>query len=415
MNKKRSLIGIGAVIFTLLTVVACGNKASFEVVSSTEATSGPGFYSMPPKVDIAVFMSTRGSMISVLPTVNPDIQNFLSILDSEGWDYHFVMTSLDTPQTPTRIACSVYDGNSTNWQPPYPGASRASSSVVSNYYSSASNYTNYMSGSASNGLEAGLDTINTFYKSSFGVQSGFSRPDAMSVIFVVSNGNDTSKVNYCPRNDGSMAPCEQADTAHPLCTANANDPTGGSTTCGSDASSLAYYQRNLLAVKSNLKFFAAVPESGEATCLNENAQTGTRYMEMASRLGGAYFDLCTQSLGAVLTDLTLSLAAVQQSYKTQELFISQAANPSTIVVTKAINGDPGNVVIIPQSTTQGWNYEGQVTNVPVIYSVAPNGAKTYMNTASGYGIHLYGSAVLSGSDTASVQYMPAGANNAVSQ
>jgi hypothetical protein len=117
-----------------------------------------------------------------------------------------------------------------------------------------------------------------------------------------------------------------------------------------------------------------------------------------------------------MSDLTHQLAVQRLNYNLLYLFVSQEPNLSTVTVTKYKNGDRNQASIIPQDSKNGWSYAGNVTNVSTIYFLDPaTGQPVYMNTASGYALKLNGNAVLTGADTAQVNYKPVGATTSVSE
>ena len=238
----------------------------------------------------------------------------------------------------------------------------------------------------------------------------------MTVIIVVGNGNDTSGVNYCKRSDNVMVPCE--DEGHSLCVPTTADPirgTGSSTTCGSQASSLSYYQSYFKSLKSNLKFYAAVANQNSTQCLGGTSRIGYRYQQMAAALDGASYDVCTTSINQVVTNIASGLKIIRLAYKQHYLFVSQEPNPSTIQVTRYAGGDANQASVIPNDATNGWTYAGLVHDVSVLSTTTPAGLEVHMNNASGYAIQLNGTAQLSGTDTSSVEYKPVGATSSVSE
>jgi hypothetical protein len=83
--------------------------------------------------------------------------------------------------------------------------------------------------------------------------------------------------------------------------------------------------------------------------------------------------------------------------------MAQQPNPNSIVVTRYAGGDQSQASVIPNDSQNGWTYAGYVSNVNTIVQPIP------MNQASGYAIQLHGSGMLSGTDTASISFTPAGA------
>ena len=129
---------------------------------------------------------------------------------------------------------------------------------------------------------------------------------------------------------------------------------------------------------------------------------------MASALGGKSFDICTQPMNQIFDSLTGQLQSRKIANRQHYLFISQDADPSSVKVTRYIEGDTSRAILIPQDATNGWTYVGAVKDVYAIDYPFPT------NLSSGYAIQLNGSAEISDNDTADVDFKPAGAQNSVS-
>jgi hypothetical protein len=422
IHKKLAILAILA--GTALMLTSCG-KQSFDVAPSVQSVTGPGGYSIPPKVDFVMVVDDTGSMADVYSKIQSQIPSTLTQLDSMAWDYHFATIPLTKTRTVTQVAGSVYDSNrGSSWVAPYPGAvAGAIGTILASVFRLPSGTTNAYSqyvdsddmNNALNGKEPGLDSIKNNFISSF-ANTNFFRKDAMTVVLVVGNGNDTSGINYCRRVDGYVVPCEEitTKTCNPSSVSPAllSDPAA----CGSEQSSFNQYLSFFKSFNSNLKFYAAVANSVMNNCLGGKSYVGERYQDMASALGGESFDICSQPVSSVLTSLVDQLQAQRFSYKMRYLFTDSEPNPDTLVVTRLVGGSSSNLVTIPKATldkngsptSDGWVYEGYKKDVSVVYTTDSNGNPIYMNTASGYAIRLYGTAELSGDDKASVKFDPAG-------
>ena len=177
-------------------------------------------------------------------------------------------------------------------------------------------------------------------------------------------------------------------------------------TCSSGTLSLNYYINAFKGLKASptlIRFYAAVSNRTALnnTCQGSNAYIGDRYQKMAAALNGNSYDICsgssavTASLDAVASDLT----SVRLQLETAYLPISQQPDVSSIVVTR------NDGVVIPQSSTNGWTYEGYVNNVYAIDQPVP------MDQFSGYAIELHGAYKLLGGQSATVTYTPYGLHN----
>lgn len=392
-----------------LALDSCGKNA-FNVSSVTENIAGPGTYNNAPKVDILLAESDSGAISMIYNTVSQQVSYFLSTLINESWNYHFATVPLIQQRSVQQVVGSIYDSNwGSSWVPAFPGqSSNAPGMIASSVFRSISNYTDFIStsdiSSANEGMEPGLKNIQWSLQSGLG-NSNFLRSDALLVIIVMSNQNDTSYINYCTGPDNNVVPCEQVPGT-PTCTPSGNDPTGGSSTCGSQATSMNYFKSWFSSFKSNSRFYSVVAANNSSNCLGRSSFAGTRYETLATQS----YDICSNSVNSVLNDLSGVLINTVSTYKKHYLMISQAPNTSdSITVVRNPGGNTANAQTIPQSTSNGWSYAGYVNNV---YSI---NYPVNMNQVSGYAIQLNGSAELQGNDTSSVTYTPAGESNSVSQ
>lgn len=412
-QKLLMIIGALVTLATLGAPLGCGPKA-FIKVPSTQTQTSPGTYTVPPKVDILLIEDNTGSAMEIFNNLSNNAQTFLQHLQSSGWDYHFAAIPLTTDQAITQVTASTYDANyGSSWTSPYPGAnSNNLENISSSVFVTMSNYINnglLHYSDLSNGLDGDEPGFYTIDKALHNRVSGtgFSREDALLVVLVVGNGNDTSGVTICKRPDQYQGPCEQLGYSNPAAAVKEGvtcSKDGKSVVCPSKAtgaSSLAQYKSDFLNLKSDsseIKFFAGVAQQSQ--CLGQTAIIGSRYQDMASQLGGQTYDICSQSLSSVFTSLASSLASVRYAYQIHYLFVSQEPDPSTIQVIRYPNGDQNAGVTLNQDSQNGWTYAGYVTNVYTIDSPMP------MDQASGYAIELHGTAELSGNDTASITYTP---------
>jgi hypothetical protein len=407
--KKSRSAPAAALALTLITLSACGQTA-FTVVPGTQAIAAPGTYSIPPKVDILLVEGDKGRMFEAWDQVSQQMPKFLASLDKKGWDYHFTTIPLTTYNAIQSVTGSVYDGNSgSDWKAPYPGAMRFNAGTIAqSFFQLPAVYNGYLNkanvSNALNGYEPGFENIQAILSTGLG-SSNFLRKDSLFVPLIVSLGNDTSGVNFCVAPDSTAdfirkVPCEQVTTP-------CNDSGGSS--CGSNTDSFKKHKTWFTNFRANTQFYAAVPQQDSNNCLGGRASAGYRYQQMASATGGKSFDICSQPMNQILDSLTGQLQSQKLGFKQKYLFISQDADPASIKVTRYIGGDANQAVVIPQDATNGWTYVGAVTDVYAISYPTP------MNLSSGFAIQLNGAAEITGSDTTSIDFKPAGAQNSVSK
>ncbi len=186
------------------------------------------------------------------------------------------------------------------------------------------------------------------------------------------------------------------------------------------ASSLSYYadrfatyklsseaDDTLEKAKLRIKYFSVVRKSSgysPISCAGGQAFYGRRYIDMASRLGGQSYDLCSQPISSVLNSLSGQLQAQKLAFRTRYLFINHEPDLAKLRVVKYLNGDPAQAVEIPQDPANGWTYAGYLTDFAIDSPVK-------MNKTTGYAIELHGKAKLIGEDRAKVTSTPKGAQD----
>lgn len=382
----------------LLTLVGCGEQ-EFKVTNTISFQKAPGTHVIPPKIDILLVEDDTGSIFEAYGPIATQLPLFLKNLQDKGWNYHFAVTPLTRERPIREVLASQHDPNwGANWIPPFPGAQPDTSSKVNPLvFKRPESFSQFLTlgdiNNGLNGLEPGFETIRTALVTH--VQgTGFLRNDALLVIFVIGNGEDTSGVTLCTRVDGFVGPCE-----------NLGMPGG------TKASSFELYRNAFLSLKphaAQVKFFAAVARQAQSNCLGGRSYVGERYQQMALTLRGAHYDVCSQPISAVLNEISTSLEVQRLSFRTRYLFIDQEPNVSTIRVERHIQDNPDDSVEIPQDSVNGWTYEGFLSNVFSIDAPVP------LNLSSGFAIELHGSAKLVGNDTATITFKPAGARDSAS-
>lgn len=405
-------------------VVGCGQQ-SFMAGTAVETALPPGNLMVPAKVDILLVEDDTGSMFEAYDQISQQMPAFLSQLQTMGWDYNFATIPLTTPRALNQVVGSIYDPNwalsqyGDQWVAPFPGATTTNTEEITpSLFSTPGNYEGFLSmgniSDADDGMEPGFQNItNELYEDTNG--TGFLRKDAMLVILDIGNGNDTSLVNFCPRlGDGIKVPCEETTQAngapYPQCT-DISQAGVANPTCASSQISMEYYQQLLTNIKgsaSMVQFYSAVSNENTYpnTCLGGYASQGSRYQQMSAMMGGQTYDICNGgTISDALTNMSTSLQNEILSMQTQYLPISQDANINTIVVTR------NDGTVIPECANDlpcadGWTYtQGvQVSGYIIDYPVD-------MDYFTGYAVKLNGTAQLTGTQSATVSYTPAGLQN----
>jgi len=373
MKKLTRTNSIRTVIASLLGALAlsgCGNQTTYDPVQSQLNSDSPGSSTIPSKVDIVLAVDDSGSTATIRNQLNASLMGFMNTLQAQSWDYRLTAIPLTRVESLSQITTSRHDSNwGSQWTAPYPGAPQTGGVPASFFrLPGAFSIPNWQNTS---GTENGLRNIGTFLKTA-SVQNSFIRRDALLATIVFSNGDDTSDGNQ------TTWPFD------PVPTVSANVLNGIRNAKGT-------------ALAPTVKLYAAVNTGGRGNCLGADAYHGGRYMSAAAALGGESYNLCTGNFSQILTSMSSHLQGQQLNFTTSYLFLENEPNVASIHVFKNSNG---TTVEVPKNT--GWTYIGHRTNFPAVTLPVP------MNYKTGYVIQLLGNAQLTGSDTATVTYTPAG-------
>lgn len=397
-------------LFGGFLVAGCGSQ-SFVVANLKKNVEG-GHFLVPAKVDIVFAEDDTGSIMEAYPDLTAQIPGFLEGLKENGWDYHFATIPLTQTREFNQILASNYDGNwatevSTSlWAAPFPGADFLDPKIRINqrYFRTPQSYSDFLNPQdLSNSYaqyEPGFQRIREFFNLDPSdtdrnlnlSESKFLRPDALSIVVVVSNGEDSSGVTFCEReSDGRIGPCEEM----------------GYPEDGTMESSFQEYRSSFLSLArgdqtANFKFYAAVATSDNGSCLGSRAYRGNRYIRMAGELAGGIYDLCSQPISTVLEGLSQNLHNIRLQLRVRYLILEEEPIPSSIVITKFPKGDRSKPIVLENSSTNGWTLLDGIQSVYTIDDPIP------MNEATGYVIELHGDAKIVGDDQVDVYYKPVG-------
>jgi hypothetical protein len=383
-NRLKSFLA-PTLLATSFILNACGPQA-FVPNTTTSSQSAAGGMNVPPKIDIVLGMSSNGTMRNIYPGVQNEIPKFLKNLQNSGWDYRFVSLPL-SQYHPTAnlsisgaVSVSNYDASYPigTWLAPFPGALHDTSpSIVPYLFANVFNVSELSPSDPIDNHESGFRNQLDFLGRA-DVQSDFLRPDAMLAVMTISNADDRSDWAW-----GQTGTAQQGT------------PTVDSST----------YAAMFRAVKGGsgaaLKYFSVVAAPA-TTCRGYGMWSGLRYQDMANRLNGTSVDICNTSVGDSLTAIQNNLTTYRLTFRKKYLVIGSEPNIGTITVTRYSNGQKS---VIPQDPTNGWTYDGAVPQggTYTIDSPIPMDKVT-----SGYLIELHGTAELTNSDTADVNYQNAG-------
>jgi len=383
-NRLNSFLA-PALLASSLALTACGPQAFVPNTTSSGQTAAGGM-NVPPKVDIVLGMSSNGTMRNIQPGIQNEIPVFLKNLQNSGWDYRFVSIPLSEYHPTTNlsitneVSVSNYDANYPmgSWLAPYPGALQATSpGILSSLFANSFYVYQPAPTDPVDNHESGFDNQLNFLNRS-DVQANFLRPDAMLAVITMSNADDRSDWQW-----GTPGTAEQGN------------PTVDS----------SVYANAFRAVKAGaaaaVKYFSVVTHLA-TTCRGYGTWSGIRYEDMANRLNGASVDICNNSVGDALSIVQSNLTTYRLTFRKKYLVIGTEPNQGTIVVTKYSNGA---AQVLPNDAANGWTYAGAVpsSGTYTIDSPIPMDQVT-----AGYLIELHGTAKLTGTDTADVNYQNAG-------
>jgi hypothetical protein len=420
-NNLKKILG-ALIVASSLALSACGSQ-NYQSTETTSQSQAPGTFAVAPKIDIILVEDDTGSMFEPYTQISTEVSNFITAMGAQNWDYHFAIIPLTTNTPFTQALASQHDVNwGSYWQAPYPGAPESASvadslpssifTILSPQQNGGTTYSGlsapYFDGyvqdtninNSLNGAEPGFINLTTQIQTQI-ASAGFVRKDATLAVIFVGNGNDTSYVNFCKRADNVEVPCEQV--AVPVCTTTQPPfiiSSNGSSQCQSAQLSFNYFETQLNQFKAGVRIYSAdAMETTYGGCDGGNATQGARYQELAAATGGTSYDVCSQPLTNILSDVQNNLSQVVLSYVQSYVVVdpSIAPDPTTIQVQRYIGGNSSDAVTIPQSATNGWSYIGYQTENLITSPIA-------MDSQTGYMIQLNGTAQLTGQDTAFVTY-----------
>jgi len=438
--RQRFLLPLLTSLGLIAALSGCG-KDSFLAVSTLAVQEAPGTFTVPAKVDILLVTDNTQSINETyyFSDFPQQIQNLLNTLDSNNeWDYHFVNIPLASlRQNGVRqVIGSRYDGNWDLyglWKSPFPGAlpNMPGLSLPSQYFRTLYNYGELVSPSdfaALGGREDGLETITTVLNSSQLEQTKFLRRDAILVVFVISNQNDTSGAESCyvGANPNNVWTEFRWNCSANNSRTNFDSLNKGAAELNAQNASLSDYinDMNSLVTQSKtaqVRFYSAVAHQGSIACLGGNSKYSDRYISTSAALNGKSYDICHQQVSSIFGDLNNELQVIRQELITPYVVISEEPKPSTIQI--SIKRESGVVENLAANEfeyickSQDYSVAVNATKVdcPVSVPVLINPVvdpPIILREQSGYIVQLRSDKVLRGKDKVTFNYIPQGVNDA---
>lgn len=374
---------------SLLAALSSCGKQTFDVVQSQQNSDAPGSVSIAPKVDILVAVDDTGSTAGLQAELQSSIRVFMNELQSQGWNYRLAVVPLTAGTSITAITTSKFDPNwGSEWIAPYPGAtSNGVPSVPSNLFVKPEQFSSYVAlNTQASGEEPGLQNIGNILNLA-STRTNFLRNDAILATVIFSNGDDTSGIPYCY--PGTV--CAQPTQTLTQLTDKIRNAKGAS-------------------LASTVRLYSVVNTAGVrvTNCRLADggvSNAGSRYVSAASMLGGVSYNICSQPLSTVLAGIKTNLQSIVLPFVAKYILLSQRPNESTIKVFKKLaNGQSVELPRIASNGAANWEYIGYQNSVPMISE------PVLADYRAGYAIHLLGSNSISGSETASVTFLPYGVN-----
>jgi hypothetical protein len=358
---------------------SCSKNTFSKESQQTSAIAGQ-YITINPKLDLVIFQDDSDSMYNSLNQFEPQLQSFVTSLNS-SWDYRVIVMPLLSSSTPVNskavIAadCTTVSGVWTCVNPSNIG-----------YFNGLGGNQGWIQvdNSATGNNDWGFANMN--YNINSLITAGFFRSDSMKAILVVSNGEDQSGLNVNNTADWQY----QADGLRIGVNYNSSDAIN----------SFNAYKSYFTSLKSQIglnQFYSVVAAQDYSNCWGGGRTwEGLRYMNMAQVVGGQSFDLCNNGLPNVLNSIGNNLQTVVETVVFDYAVVStnQAVQPdwSSLVITK-------NGATIPQDPNNGWEpVSGYQTNH------ATSDYPTVGNDQSGWMVQMNGTATYSGTDQISITF-----------
>lgn len=329
----KSYYGLGGYVVALastMMLMACAQDVKFGLPDTSQDFAQNITYNN--KVDILWIMDNSSSMAKHQQNLSNAIPGMVSKLNSLKMDYQMAVVT-------SSMGGSVPNGGQFIGSP---GIITRSTPNVASLLASR-----LVVGQDGSNDERGLESMATVLSPSYQANAGkgFLRPDALLVVVALSDEDDKSK----------------------------NGTTG-----------IDYYRNFLDSVKAPFadgtrswvfNFIGILSTTGSCSTTSDYKEAGLTFMGLVDASGGTKDTLCNSDLTSAVTNIRARVLQILTDFK-----LSSKPVESTIVV--KVNG-----VVIPRSTSNGWDY-----------------------IATSRIIRFYGSAVPAADASIKVDFTPAEAN-----
>ncbi|QDK38894.1 hypothetical protein [Bdellovibrio sp. NC01] len=331
----KSYYGLGGYVVALastMMLMACAQDVKFGLPDTSQDFAQNITYNN--KVDILWIMDNSSSMAKHQQNLSNAIPGMISKLNSLKMDYQMAVVT-------SSMGGTVPNGGQFIGSP---GIIKASTPNVSSVLASR-----LVVGQDGSDNERGLQSMETVLSSSYQANAGkgFLRPDALLVVIALSDEDDKSQSNA--------------------------------------TTSIAHYTSFLDSIKTPysdgsrswvFNFIGILSLNGScSTTSTDYKEVGESFLGLVDASGGTKDTLCNSDLTSAVTNIRARVLQILTDFK-----LSSKPVESTIVV--KVNG-----VVIPRSTTNGWDY-----------------------IAASRIVRFYGSAVPAADASIKVDFTPAEAN-----
>ncbi|MNK11907.1 hypothetical protein D3C87_299580 [compost metagenome] len=299
MKKGILQAGVLAVSFVLM---ACDNGMKFDLPQTSDNFEQNVTYNN--KVDIVWMIDSSSSMSQHQARLNDQIPTLVSTLNALKMDYHMAVVTSSMGGTAEQQTGGKFVGS-----PKY--VTRSTPNLVNVLKA------RMLVGESGSNNERGLESVETALSAGYlnTEGRGFFRDEALLVVIALSDEDDKSKST-------------------------------------SDAAA-TYYKNFFDSIKRPwvdgtrswmFSFIGVLNLSSQCTTFNDYAEPGLAFIKLADASGGVKTSICTNNLSSAVSGIRARIFQILTDFK-----LSKKPDPATIVV--KINGQ-----VVPQSSTNGWDY-----------------------------------------------------------
>jgi hypothetical protein len=332
------------VLLTLLTtsllgLTACDKGGSTFSISSDSSQFQQSVTFTPRKLDVLFVVDNSGSMSSSQTSLAQNFPSFINYFKDKGYDFKIAVTTTDSYYGEQFLTdgCSLCNLAQTQFRASADPTTGQVIRVVDNTTADleAVFSRNVKVGITGSGDERALSSFKATLDSSLNL--GFHRQDAYLAVIIVSDEEDFS------HDDININESYAQPTLHTVASYKTflESFTSGQASTDFSVSTIS------------------VLDNACKTALGAGRKIGTRYMELADLTGGTKNSLCG-AFDSVLNNISSSIASnTQAQFKLNR-------KPVIDSIRVIVDG-----IVVPQSLTDGWNYNATTMIITINGSYAP--------------------------------------------